>query len=648
MRDAAAEAKRRGDEPESRRIRERVASWGLTGYTEQIDQALSAVVPLKRDPAAEPAAATKAVEAYRARWKETVARDYPEAVKALEKLAAESKDDAVKKESAEDLENLRLAVAMVQEGGSLLPKLAKGQRLALSYWDAGGGLSRIEEAVLKIDPHRVEIKAGEGSIVVPFGEVAAATLADLVKSRTARAATAACLLEGDAEGARRFRGEPFPSINEKYEEAARDAAQRRVEDEREKAARKLFYDAERGYFDYGETAGAIAAYKTLLAEHAGTSFVRRNRGAIASRAEGGLKDFFFTSADLTVASSFKLGRHGKVDAWASQQDLEPAKMKENFVEFEFSAGTEGEYRCWVLAGGCCQEVLTFFVQGTDLLGPHPENPKEKTAIEPGSGSGILVKSTYSGFKKTHSQHTGPKNPERFEWIQVGVFKYPSSGPKRIRILTPQKGFGIAAAAAISSRPGAPRESDFKEFERWRSETPGASLKQGGIMTGAILREAWRGINGTELPHLLNHPDFKADRPAEQGFLTQLEGPTDWADEYGTRIRGYVHPPVTGAYVFGLASDDQGELWLSTDEDPKNKVKIAFVRDHCSPRVFDKFPAEQHSKPVELRGGRRYYIEVLQKDGGGGDHVCVKWKLPTGEEELPIPGRRLSPFVPPKR
>jgi hypothetical protein len=648
MRDAATEARRRGDEPESRRIRDRVASWGIRGYAEQVDEALAAVVPVKPDAPVEPTGATKAVEAYRARWKETVSRDYPEAVKAMEKLAAESKDDAVRKESAEDLENLRLAAAMVQEGVSQLQKLAKGQRIALTYWDGSGGLARVEDAVLKIDAHRVEIKSGEGSVVVPFGEVAVATLADLVKSRPARAAVAACLLEGDAEGAQRFRGEPFPSINEKYGEAGKEARQRRTGDDREQAARRLFYEAERGYFDAGEMAGAIAAYKSLLAEHAGTSFVRRNRGAIASRAESGLKDFFFTPGDLTVASSFKLGRHGKIDAWASQQDLELAKMKENFVEFEFSAGTEGEVRCWVLAGGCCQEVLTFYVQGTDLLGPNPENPKEKMPLEPGSGSGVQVKSTYSGFKKTHAQHTGPKNPERFEWLQVCAFKYPTAGPKRIRILSNQKGFGVAAAAAISSRPGPPRDSDFKELEKWRAETPGATVAQGGIQTGSILREVWRGINGSELPRLLDHPAFKEDRPSEQGFLTQFEAPTDWADDYGTRLRGYVHPPVTGAYVFWLASDDNGELWLSTDEDPKNRRKIAFVRDHCSPRSFDKYPADQQSAPVELKRGKRYYVEVVQKEGVGGDHLCVKWKLPTGTEELPIPGSRLSPFVPPKK
>lgn len=658
LREAAADAKRRGDEAESKRVRARVAAWGLAGYPEQIDRALAEVVPVNPDPPVGEKGTPKAVDAYRARWKEILspvaARDCAEALQRMEKLAAETKDEAAKKEAAADLENLRLAASVIQEGGSLLPKLAKGQRIALTYWDAGGGLTRVEESVLKVDAHRVEMKFGEGSIVVPFGEVAAATLADLFKGRAAkkesdgRAAAAACLLDGDAEGAQRFRGEPFPSINDKYGEAAKDAFVRRSADDREKAARKLFTEAERGYFDYGETGDSVAKYKALLGEHGGTEFVRRNRGAISARTESPFKDFLFSHGDLNVSSFFKLGKFGRIEAaWVSQQDLDPAKMKDNFIEFEFSAGTEVEYRVWVHAGGCCQEVLTFFVQGTELVGPNPENPKEKIPLEPGGPTGMTVKSTYSSLKKTHSQHTGPKHPERFEWIALGTFKYPTPGTKRIRVLSNQKGFAVAAAAVISSRSGAPREAEFKELEKWRAETPGASLKQGGIVTGQILREVFRGFGGGGVGDLVNHASFKEDRPTERVLIPQFEGPTDWADDYGTRIRGYVHPPVTGAYVFWIATDDGGELWLSPDEDPKNREKIASVPDWTGPREYGKH-ASQQSKPVELKAGRRYYIEALQKEGGGGDHLSVKWRLPDGTEEAPIPGSRLSPFVPAKR
>jgi hypothetical protein len=660
QREAAVEAKRRGDEGEAKKIRGRVAAWGLSGYAEQIDQALAEVTVVKTDPAPDPGAGvSKAIEEYRSRWKamlaSSAARDYAEAVKAMEKLAAEAKDAAVKKESAEDLDNLRLAGSVIQEAAPLLPKMARGQKISLSYWDPLGAPARVEDLLLRIDAQRVEVKSGEGSVVLPFGEIAAGTLAELFKSHAARkesdgrAAALACLLEGDPEGAQRVRGDPAPAIPDRYAEAAKEIAAARMSDDKEKAARSLFYDAEREYFDPGSTAGSVAKYKALLAEHAGTAFVRRNRAAIAARTEAGPRDLLFTSGDLLATSGFKMGKHGKIEAaWVSQADLELPRMKENFVEFEFAAGPDAEYRCWILAGGCCQEVFTCYAQATELMGPDPSNPKEKIALEPGSAAGLPAKLPSLSLKKLHSQHNGPKNPERFEWIQLATLKFPTAGTKKVRILSNQKGFGVAAAAVLLTRPGPPKDSDFKELEKWKAETPGATASKANTPAGSILREMWRNIgNGGAVSDLVNNPAYKEDRPTESGLLTIFEGPTDVADEYGSRIRGYVHPPVSGAYVFFIASDDQGELWLSSDEDPTHVKKIAWLGEWSGRREYTKSPSQQ-SAPVELKAGRRYYIQALHKEGIGGDHLSVGWTLPGGLEEKPIPGNRLSPFIVPKK
>ena len=101
--------------------------------------------------------------------------------------------------------------------------------------------------------------------------------------------------------------------------------------------------------------------------------------------------------------------------------------------------------------------------------------------------------------------------------------------------------------------------------------------------------------------------------------------------------------MSGLYVFWISSDDQGELKLSMDEDPAHAKTIASAQEWCGEREYTKFPTQQ-SQPIELKAGRRYYIEALQKQGGGGDHVSVAWRLPTGAEEKPIPGSRLSPFI----
>ena len=40
----------------------------------------------------------------------------------------------------------------------------------------------------------------------------------------------------------------------------------------------------------------------------------------------------------------------------------------------------------------------------------------------------------------------------------------------------------------------------------------------------------------------------------------------------------VQAPVSGDYIFYLASDDESELWLSTDEDKGNARKLAELKE----------------------------------------------------------------------
>ena len=160
-------------------------------------------------------------------------------------------------------------------------------------------------------------------------------------------------------------------------------------------------------------------------------------------------------------------------------------------------------------------------------------------------------------------------------------------------------------------------------------------------TGQILREWWTGISGNEINLLTDNPDYP-DNPDGSDFIDRFEAPADWADNYGTRIRGYIHAPSTGDYTFWIATDDFGELWLSTDSDPANKVLIANVPGWSNDYEWFKFP-EQESAPISLTAGERYYVEVLQKEGGGLDNIAVAWQIPGGSLEV-IEGGFLSPYT----
>ena len=74
----------------------------------------------------------------------------------------------------------------------------------------------------------------------------------------------------------------------------------------------------------------------------------------------------------------------------------------------------------------------------------------------------------------------------------------------------------------------------------------------GDGTGQILREWWTGIGGNKLIDLTSNPNYP-DNPGGSELLPAFEAPVNWAEDYGTRMRGYLHAPVSGEYVFWIAS-----------------------------------------------------------------------------------------------
>lgn len=158
--------------------------------------------------------------------------------------------------------------------------------------------------------------------------------------------------------------------------------------------------------------------------------------------------------------------------------------------------------------------------------------------------------------------------------------------------------------------------------------------------GSITREVWTGITGTNVSDIP-----LATPPSFTRLTTIFETPTNIDDNYGQRVRGYICPPLTGNYTFWIASNDRSELWLSTNADPANKVRIALVNTSTAVRGWTT-NASQQSAPINLQAGVRYYIEALHKEGiGGNDNLAVGWQLPNGAFERPIPGDRLIPFGP---
>ncbi len=159
--------------------------------------------------------------------------------------------------------------------------------------------------------------------------------------------------------------------------------------------------------------------------------------------------------------------------------------------------------------------------------------------------------------------------------------------------------------------------------------------------GTILFERWTGISGGLVSDLTSNPAFP-DNPTGGYRFSTLETPTNWTNSYGTRIRGYLHPPTDGSYTFWVASNDNSELWLSTDGNPANASLIANVPGWTNQREWDKYPSNQQSSPIYLNAGQKYYIEVLHKEDTGDDNLAVAWEGPDISQQL-IYGIYLSPW-----
>jgi Bacterial Ig domain/PA14 domain/Secretion system C-terminal sorting domain/Calx-beta domain/HYR domain len=161
-------------------------------------------------------------------------------------------------------------------------------------------------------------------------------------------------------------------------------------------------------------------------------------------------------------------------------------------------------------------------------------------------------------------------------------------------------------------------------------------------SGSISAEGYTNIPGSQVSDLTGNPAYP-NNPAVVASLSSFEYSGNLADNYGARVRGYICAPETGNYTFYIAADNQAGLWLSTNDNPANKVLIAYTESATNQRDWYKFPS-QKSVSISLFKGVRYYIETLHKEDAGDDHLAVAWVLPSGVFEGPIPGNRLSPFT----
>jgi hypothetical protein len=413
------------------------------------------------------------LKAFQDRWTAAMAKasayDFDGAIADLGRLAAEIGDEELKKSARADAEELKLARPALADARGSLARLSRGQSVELATRGESGARAVARGVVVRAGAGRVELRDGEATVLVEADDVAVASLAGLRDNPVdaeRRLLAMLCLLEGDHAGAEGLIAHDWlPTRFWDYSGAPTARAPKPAP--RELEARRRFYEAEQEFGKTETMAAAVLKYKSLVTDFADTRVVKSELVRIRKRAETG-RDYTFVASALKATGTFALGPSPRTEiAWISKADVEGDGMLGNYVEAEFAALPDTAYRAWALVGGCCAENFTFYLQATEATDINPKT-KQRAPIDPGSGLASLVKHSISGLKKTHDDHkiqggrARPKSAARWEWVSINLPKYSSPGPKKVRLLSDQLGFGVGALLVSSTRTSPIPDPELKE------------------------------------------------------------------------------------------------------------------------------------------------------------------------------------------
>lgn len=159
-------------------------------------------------------------------------------------------------------------------------------------------------------------------------------------------------------------------------------------------------------------------------------------------------------------------------------------------------------------------------------------------------------------------------------------------------------------------------------------------------TGKVKREYWIASPNWSSPIVLPNT-----APTGSDYLTNLcYTPTNlnWRENYYARVRAYLHVPVSGNYQFNVTGDDYVDFYISSDETPAKKTRVAYTCGWTGVDEMNKYRT-QTSRLIYLEAGKKYYIETVHMEGCQGDFFVVRWKKPNTSNWEAIPGNVISEF-----
>lgn len=358
---------------------------------------------------------------------------------------------------------------------------------------------------------------------------------------------------------------------------------------------------------------------SLSGNHSGDNFGARLSGAIIPPLTGSYR-FYIASDD---ASQLKLNPSGMTPSGATvvasvNGSTSPQEWTKNASQqsevFNLTAGSAIYFEALHKEGGGAEHVTVGWsinggpielISAANIAGVVPAMPNTMSIVQQPQPA-----STTLGGTVTLAFQTNGPTPANYQWRRNGVpFGAPRSTP----------------TLELVNVSGA-MDADFDclyttELGSLTTNSVRVSITNGGaFMAGGLWRELYSDVSGGTVASLTAHPKYP--------YLADIAGviPTaatgDQGESYGQRWTGWLKPTITGNYRFFLAADDAAEIWLSTNELDSGKVKIKEITSYTGVK---RWSASAPSAYIPLIAGRRYFIEVIHKEGGGGDHCAVAWQ-----------------------
>ena len=173
-----------------------------------------------------------------------------------------------------------------------------------------------------------------------------------------------------------------------------------------------------------------------------------------------------------------------------------------------------------------------------------------------------------------------------------------------------------------------------------SSTGTVSVASGIIVTNGLKREFFAGTTSRTAVEAGNAP-----RATSINVRPNFDDPGGYGANYIQRLSGYFIPPTSDNYVFFVASDDDSDVFLSTNSTANNKAMICqevgyseldmwFTPGGNGSTAAQK-RSDQFTDPVSglqpwasgipLLAGHLYYIEGVMHQGGGSDDFSVTYQ-----------------------